>query len=162
MACKIARERTVAGSQVNAGVTQVRGARSTANPDLRHDTFDHRLNRSCTDISRPISERQILTLKVYWRPGCIVQLSPSGEARGTATWSGPILTRLAISYADVVLALQVQPELRAVAEVAAEPHCGVGRNRTAKANDMNCRPDASHSASKITRSGRALGRHRLF
>ena len=97
MACKIAREQTVAGSQVNAGVTQVRGARSTANPDLRHDTFDHRLNRSCTDTSRPISERKIPTLKVYWRPGCIVQLSPSGEARGTATWSGPILTRLAIS-----------------------------------------------------------------
>ena len=75
---------------------------------------------------------------------------------------GNLRALLPFDHADVVLALQVQPEVCAIVEVAAEPHCGVGRNRTAKANDMNCRPDASHSASKITRSGRALGRHRLF
>jgi len=37
---------------------------------------------------------------------------------------------LTLDDRNVVLILQVQPELRAVAEVAAEPHRGVGRDRT--------------------------------
>ena len=62
---------------------------------------------------------------------------------------GKLRAVLPFDHADVVLALQVQPEAfccRSSGRAAS----GVGRNRTAKANVTNCRPEASHSASKIT------------
>jgi hypothetical protein len=39
-------------------------------------------------------------------------------------------------HSDVILALQIQPELRAIAEITAKPHSGVGRNRTAAVNNI--------------------------
>src|SRR5690349_10478841 len=46
---------------------------------------------------------------------------------------GDLGALLALDHADIVLALQVQPELRAVAKMAAEPHGGVGRDGPAPA-----------------------------
>ena len=43
---------------------------------------------------------------------------------------------LPLDDADVVLALQVQPELRAVTEIAAEPHRRVDGDRTAAVEDI--------------------------
>jgi len=43
---------------------------------------------------------------------------------------------LPLHHGDVVLALQVEPELRAVAEIAAEPHGGVGGDRAAAVQDV--------------------------
>jgi hypothetical protein len=41
-----------------------------------------------------------------------------------------------LDRANVLLALQVQPELRTVAEIAAEPYGGIGRNRAAGIEDV--------------------------
>src|ERR1019366_7809635 len=43
---------------------------------------------------------------------------------------------LALDHADVILTLQLQPELRAVAEIAAEPHRGIGRDPAAAVEDV--------------------------
>src|SRR5665647_1138203 len=43
---------------------------------------------------------------------------------------------LALHHADVILALQVEPELRAVAEIAAEPHRRVGGNRASRVENI--------------------------
>src|ERR1700682_990780 len=49
---------------------------------------------------------------------------------------GNLRTLLPLDHADVILSLQVQPELRAAAEIAAEPHRGVGRDRAAAIEDV--------------------------
>jgi hypothetical protein len=41
-----------------------------------------------------------------------------------------------LNSGDVILALQIEPELRAVAEIAAEPHAGVGGDRSALVEDV--------------------------
>src|SRR5437879_8719845 len=43
---------------------------------------------------------------------------------------------LPLDHANVILTLQVQPELRAVAEIAAEPHRGIGRDRASAIEDV--------------------------
>src|SRR3954452_18080591 len=43
---------------------------------------------------------------------------------------------LSLHHPDVVLALQVEPELRAVAEIAAEAHGGVGGDRAAPVQNV--------------------------
>src|SRR5260370_22968532 len=43
---------------------------------------------------------------------------------------------LPLDHANVILTLQVQPELSAVAEIAAEPHSGIGRDRAAAIEDV--------------------------
>lgn len=41
---------------------------------------------------------------------------------------GDLSTALTLDYGDVVLALQIEPKLRAVAEIAPEPDGGIGRD----------------------------------
>ena len=43
---------------------------------------------------------------------------------------------LALDHGDVVLALQVEPELGPIAEIAAKPHRRIGRYRTAPIDDV--------------------------
>src|SRR5579864_458437 len=47
-----------------------------------------------------------------------------------------LVAALALDHCNVVLALQVEPELRAVAEIAAEPHSGVRGDRAALVQDV--------------------------
>src|SRR5438132_1169729 len=50
--------------------------------------------------------------------------------------TGNLRTLLPLDHANVILSLQVQPELRAVAEIAAEPHRGIGRDAAAAIEDV--------------------------
>jgi len=47
---------------------------------------------------------------------------------------------LALDHRNVVPRLQVQPELRAVAEIAAEPHGGISGDRAAAVEDVGDAP----------------------
>jgi hypothetical protein len=49
---------------------------------------------------------------------------------------GNFRTLLPLDHANVILSLQVQPELRAVAKIAAEPHRGIGRDPSAAIEDV--------------------------
>ena len=61
---------------------------------------------------------------------------------------GDLGALFSLNDADVILPLQVQPELRAVTEVAAEPHRGVGRDRAAKIENIG---DAARRDADIER-----------
>src|SRR6202030_3353570 len=50
--------------------------------------------------------------------------------------SGNLRALLAFDHADIVLALQVEPELRAVAEVTAKAHRRIGRDTATKIKDV--------------------------
>jgi hypothetical protein len=43
---------------------------------------------------------------------------------------------LSLNHANVVLPLQIQPELRTVTKVTAEPYGGIGRDRAPKVEDI--------------------------
>ena len=58
------------------------------------------------------------------------------------------LTHFALGHRDVVSALQVEPELRAVAEVAGQPECRVGGDRAAAVKDAG---DAARRHAEIER-----------
>ena len=49
---------------------------------------------------------------------------------------GDLPAFLPFHHRDVVLALQIEPELCAVAEIAAEPHRGVGGDRTPRVENI--------------------------
>src|ERR1700685_2833640 len=55
---------------------------------------------------------------------------------------------LPLDHADIVLTLQVQPKLCAVAEISAEPHRGIGRDRAAAIEDVG---DAARGNADIER-----------
>jgi hypothetical protein len=62
----------------------------------------------------------------------IIGTTPAGSCRiRRPDAPGNLDALLPLDHANVILTLQVQPELRAVAEVAAEPHGGIGRDRAA-------------------------------
>src|ERR1700721_1113132 len=50
--------------------------------------------------------------------------------------SGNLGALLALDHADVILPLQVQPELRTVAKITAEPHRGIGRDGAAAVKNV--------------------------
>jgi hypothetical protein len=43
---------------------------------------------------------------------------------------------LALDHRDVVLALQVKPELRAITKIVTKSHCGVGSDRPAPVQNV--------------------------
>ena len=56
---------------------------------------------------------------------------------------GNLGTLLALDHANVILTLQVQPELRAVAEIPAEPNGGIGRDPRRRLRMSVIRPDGT-------------------
>ena len=57
-------------------------------------------------------------------------------SRGAADALGDLGAVFALHHGDVVLALQIEPELRTIAEIAAEPHGRIGGNRTAAVQNV--------------------------
>ena len=51
-----------------------------------------------------------------------------------------LLPVVALDHCDIVLALQVKPELRAIAEIAAEPDGRIGADRAAAIKDLGDAP----------------------
>src|SRR5215208_7870337 len=67
--------------------------------------------------------------------------APRSGARRLCDLRGPhalgdLLPSLPLDQGDVVLALEVEPELAAVAEIATEAHRRVGRDRAAPVEDV--------------------------
>jgi hypothetical protein len=65
-----------------------------------------------------------------------------GESRRVG-WPYPLrdlCTMLALDDREIILALQIQPKLRAIAEIAAEPHRRVGGNRAPLVEDVGDAP----------------------
>jgi hypothetical protein len=60
----------------------------------------------------------------------------TGRAQALGCVGGPhppvdVCTLLAFDHGNIVLALQVEPELRIVAKISAKPHCRIGGDRSA-------------------------------
>src|SRR5579871_2947661 len=95
-------------------------------------------------IHRPV---QIAPDLIQEHSGRIVGLRPdrSGGVSNAPRNLGAVLT---LDNRDVVLALQIKPELRTVSEVTAEPHGCVGGNRTPAIQNVG---DAARRDAKIQR-----------
>jgi hypothetical protein len=63
--------------------------------------------------------------------GTIARAASAGLTR-----RGNLGALLSLDHANVILTLQVQLELRAVAEIPAKPHRGIGRDRAAAIEDV--------------------------
>src|SRR4051794_35911450 len=61
---------------------------------------------------------------------------PGGALRGHGLDGGELLAHLGLEGAEVVVALQVEPEVRAVAEERAEPQRHGGRDRLLLGEDI--------------------------
>jgi len=63
------------------------------------------------------------------------------RAAGTSYAPCDFGSMFTLDHRDVVLALQIKPELRAVSETTAESHCSIDSNRPAQVELSEIRPD---------------------
>src|SRR6478672_2966590 len=75
---------------------------------------------------------------------------------------GNFRTLLPLDHADVILSLQVQPELRAVAEIAAKPHRGIRRDPTTAIEDVGDATGRHADIERETVSTQLSSRHLAF
>src|SRR5947208_17073691 len=75
---------------------------------------------------------------------------------------GNLRTLLSLDHADVILTLQVQPELRAVAKISAEPHRSIGRDPPAAIEDVGDTAGRNADIERYTVCTELSSRHFAF